>query len=660
MNRSVVFLAATLITAFVMGCSSGAGGPMSGDLTADKVAGDKTQTHLWGYYDVYVDFPSQTVTAVLNRNAMFSVNVVKFLNANPLSFATHLNGVKPFGTTAIDIDMDITLSHPFPGHFEYNGYDVRGIFIGNGSGMMGYNNKLIYAVDGTSDQMMCDFDQDFTPSDPHYGKTGNPDGYTRWWNPTEFTSPTMFGYLKGIYASQSFDPNATLNPYKYFADGLAVDGDARIFLEKTKENGVFRAGHSNTRNYYIRFPVSGKAKFAYAVLASWKGIKYYEHPANAPDAVAVSAVVTPDVYFINPSIYGGDLKLDLTVFDWDSKTVAGVMTDYKIVIESSVMSSPYIANVSQMTSTGSGANWYSYHVECKADHVTKLNGNEFWVILEDQNNTYKNDFGFTNLCGDDKLAAFFRNDLYVSDTVLGNQDPIVDSGVDGNPSPVLGSSEIYTVTAHDPDGDTLSYFWTVTDKETGIADPSYINVPGGPAGSLTVDWSIISGVDAKKKYDISCNVTDGKSLPVAATTLTVKMAYEVTVTVTSIPVWTNTNIILLPGDKAVVHDATGLWSWGGGGDPTGPEGDPKPDGVSDEWIPDGMHGELIGYIGPTGIDPFMLIQGDPGLFAVGAGSVEVAALDTGETALWLGFNDDYISYGYSDNYGSMEVKILIY
>ena len=48
--------------------------PASGGLaSASKPAVD--QVHLWGYYDVYVDIPSQTAFAVLNRSMMFEANV---------------------------------------------------------------------------------------------------------------------------------------------------------------------------------------------------------------------------------------------------------------------------------------------------------------------------------------------------------------------------------------------------------------------------------------------------------------------------------------------------------------------------------------------------------------------------------------------------------
>ncbi|MFH1676887.1 MAG: hypothetical protein ABIC40_07665, partial [bacterium] len=69
MNRCVIFYAALLMALIVaVGCSSGGGNPVTPttDLT-NSVRNVETlsQTHLWGYYDVYIDIPTQTATAVL-------------------------------------------------------------------------------------------------------------------------------------------------------------------------------------------------------------------------------------------------------------------------------------------------------------------------------------------------------------------------------------------------------------------------------------------------------------------------------------------------------------------------------------------------------------------------------------------------------------------
>ncbi|MFH1677001.1 MAG: hypothetical protein ABIC40_08235, partial [bacterium] len=96
-----------------------------------QTSGNQTQTHLWGYYDVYIDIPSQTATAVLNRNAMFTANVVNFINAKPANLGFHINST-PVGTDYVAVAIAVSITHPFPGLPQYDGYDVRGVVMGDG------------------------------------------------------------------------------------------------------------------------------------------------------------------------------------------------------------------------------------------------------------------------------------------------------------------------------------------------------------------------------------------------------------------------------------------------------------------------------------------------------------------------------------------------
>jgi hypothetical protein len=133
-------------------------------------------------------------------------------------------------------------------------------------------------------------------------------------------------------------------------------------------------------------------------------------------------------------------------------------------------------------------------------------------------------------------------------------------------------------------------------------------------------------------------------------------AAEISTVVAANPLWTDTGIMLAPSDLVVVHNAQGSWTWGSccnglGGYFFGPEGDPQPTLAWDEWIPDGLHGQLIGFLGD---DPYLSSPGDPGLFAVGTGTATL----TGQSGrLWLGFNDDRVSHATSDNAGSVTVEI---
>jgi len=94
MNARVLFAASLVLILAASGCSNGGENPATPPLSEQsKSAGfhSPSQTHLWGFYDVYVDLPSQTATPVVNRNAMFIANVVNSLNGKPSSLAFHIH-----------------------------------------------------------------------------------------------------------------------------------------------------------------------------------------------------------------------------------------------------------------------------------------------------------------------------------------------------------------------------------------------------------------------------------------------------------------------------------------------------------------------------------------------------------------------------------------
>jgi hypothetical protein len=124
------------------------------------------------------------------------------------------------------------------------------------------------------------------------------------------------------------------------------------------------------------------------------------------------------------------------------------------------------------------------------------------------------------------------------------------------------------------------------------------------------------------------------------------------ITVTSSPLWTDTGI-MLNGESFTIWDANGNWSWGGNSwtDANGQSGV----NLYDEWISNGQHGMLIGYIG-TDPETVRYSQDDLALFAIGTNTIIKSGL-SGE--LWLGFNDDRLTIDTSDNAGSVTVNVQV-
>jgi hypothetical protein len=367
---------------------------------------------------------------------------------------------------------------------------------------------------------MYDYD-DFDP-DPHEGLVGMPDGYSRWYNAVEFPIKGLFGYTQGALATQDYSDQltSTLNPYKYYANGLGVEDDLWDFINSTDDFGVFSSGVTNRRNYYLRFPIPEPGtRYGYAILASWEGVDV--HPSNAPEAVACNVTVTDNVWYEDPSNNGGGLILDIDIFDWDSEVNNdGIMEDYTIIIESNVLSDNYIFNATDMTPIAGGVNHSTYHVEIPADNIT-FNSNtadgEVWVIAEDSVLDYTNDAGVDNLADTDPLAAFFRESFFI-DSQPYNSPPDIISGVDGDDAPYYLGTEQYSVTANDDDDDPITYDWTVTDLQTSLEVTD--GVVDNLDGTIDIDFEVV-GADIGDEYLIECEVSDGINAPVAATPLTV-------------------------------------------------------------------------------------------------------------------------------------------
>ena len=410
MNRWTVLLATLVLSTFVaIGCSGGGdpvGPPAGPNLTANAVThGTSSETWLWGYYDFHINVDAGTVEFVPNRTTMWNANVVTFLNESPanMEFTLNMLDIGIEDPLAILVDIDVTLNHPFAGMEQFNGYDVMGVFMGSGANVLNYNSSLNYPEYKTDPTMM---------DDPVNEDGGGPDGYTRWFNQSEFSLFGVLGFTYGDYGTKNYDPPATLCPYNYYADGISVEDEAYDFLTaNAADNGVFAAGSSNTRNYYLEFPfdiLAPAANYQYAVVASWEDPEI--HPSNTTEALALSITITDDMYYEDGTgDSGGLLMMDIDVWAWNEQPST-------VIIEAPDVLS---TNYSGATTIGGGANYSTWHIEVPADNLSFNSSTagdaEYWVICEyagyDYNSLYTEGENPT-----DALASFFHyDDIYIKD-----------------------------------------------------------------------------------------------------------------------------------------------------------------------------------------------------------------------------------------------------
>ncbi len=308
----LITLLAVLV--FILGCSGGVNPTSPDPDLSDRVQTSSApgNTHLWGIWDVSLDPNTGTAEIVPVRGLEFTANVTQFLQ--PPIATHHLMGIDISSETEWEtgyVKVDVIFTHPFPGLTVYTGFDVRGTCIGNGSIGGLADSEILYAG----------------PEDLH---VINPDGHTRWFNPTEFaTVETILGFTMGSLGMPTYNWSATLNGYKYYCDILASDEDEVAFFADPgcpNPRGLFSAGNTNRRTYEIQFPTPGGIpayEFQYAVVASWE-MPENEPPevpddfplvANCQEAYVLSAADMSDLFFVDGTTNGGTLGLQVRVFD---------------------------------------------------------------------------------------------------------------------------------------------------------------------------------------------------------------------------------------------------------------------------------------------------------------------------------------------------------
>jgi hypothetical protein len=322
---AAVLLSFMILMGLIGACSGGNGIPVAPDVTEPQEPGimvddtDRSGNSRWGYFSGHANIEERIFEIEPMRAAGMHLNLVP--TADQLNLIDVNVRWNQSNLSQGEITVDITLNNPFSTQPRYPGFDVRGIFIS-----------------GASKEVAGGL---WTAGDAH-PRLLNPDGYTRWWNPVEFTDPGDMGYSDGKLGSPNIGGgfDAEINTYKIFADALVTPDMDPAFLNVPGLNsyngrGVFHTA-SNTRRYELKFP-PGDSYFNYAIDGSWAPPT--ASPPEVPDDFPPGAncreawLVTCDVvqntleYNTSSGDSGGNLVLDVTIHDWQGKISGTASTE---------------------------------------------------------------------------------------------------------------------------------------------------------------------------------------------------------------------------------------------------------------------------------------------------------------------------------------------
>ncbi len=422
-----IFLSLLMAAIFIFGCGghNDLSGPVTPDNNNPAMESRNGSGHvLWGMVQVHVN-PTGVNTADVEvvplRGVMFNCNVQQFLS--PPFSPTHLMSFEFLPDTDFPsgyVNVKVGLQHPFPSLPYYRGFDVRGILMADGSTAGEHDSDIAYGKPPVGGG----------PADDAYMQ--NPDGYTRWWNYSEFTDPMPLLSFKPGDLGNDPDPLATLNPYKYFADELGSDDDVAGLV--IADRGTFSAsGSANTRDYQIQFPSEAEIIFNYAIDASW----YEPDPAGEPnypidsfpdgaqtqEAYHISVCdAGSDAYFISDTVNGGNIRLDIEVYDWQAvSNPAGVPGEVAALwLEGNPLAAPVDVLPFALAGPGSVGTSSVFHVDLTGSQLNLTSSDIFTLLgtvesADPDSYMPQIDGGDAFVYPDAPLAAYFMTEIFVTD-----------------------------------------------------------------------------------------------------------------------------------------------------------------------------------------------------------------------------------------------------
>lgn len=410
---------------------------------------------LLGFFDVTYDPASGEMVAVPARSSQWHMNALAFIELAEWGPAIQFSNISLNGNT---IDLDVSITNPFPGIPQFCGFDLKGIVIGSADMVDPTNPTRRWA--GTSGAL----------------RVLNADGWVRWWNPTEFPfNGTIFSYKDSFFGTPDAADylDATLNGYKVFATGLAKDASLShlLMVPPDHPNGraVLHAGAKATRHYTISFPETGNGeidfRFNFAIDASHGLPDDYEEGAYIPvpggfppdanqlEPFVLDVQIPKNTVFLSPEgCTGGDLELDIRVSDWQALIAGTPIADEILSIE---ITSPTLFMGTRtpdfLADWTPASPWASYKVVLDGLSPPAVQDQQLLITIASSEGDYHQ--GVTSYNGSEPLATYYVVRVTVKVPLQGGQPGFVLNPIASWPKPggtIYNTNFVNTLGPSDP------------------------------------------------------------------------------------------------------------------------------------------------------------------------------------------------------------------
>ncbi|MCX6646682.1 MAG: hypothetical protein NTY09_10035 [bacterium] len=288
-------IALILFSSLFIGCSGNSPATPS---ARENILPDISQSYLapqnrtiLGLWEVNIDASSGECEITPARFGEVHLNIRKFLEEGVCTNCFKIEPpivVQPYG-----FDVNLSITHPYPGMSIFTVFDMRGIIMLPGTYSFPSSDILTTRVSNGDWSIL------------------NPDGWTPIFNAVDYPGPGVKGYSRGRYVDPDWgDPTNTLNPFMaYYSEGQSEDeGGRRAFFNYDKV----------VRTYKFSTGVD-QLKFWYAIDACWD-IPSGSDPYELSDFPMSANCVEPyrfDFEIVNGVLWdnGGTVTIGVDIYD---------------------------------------------------------------------------------------------------------------------------------------------------------------------------------------------------------------------------------------------------------------------------------------------------------------------------------------------------------